>query len=57
MTSTVLRSTAAAIAFAGALALASPSMAAMMTFKASLDGKSEVPAKYRRRHRLGHRDL
>ena len=43
MTSTVLRSTAAAIAFAGALALASPSMAAMMTFKASLDGKSEVP--------------
>jgi CHRD domain len=43
MTSTILRSTAAAIAFAGALALASPSMAAMMNFKASLSGKSEVP--------------
>ena len=43
MTSTILRSTAAAIAFAGALALASPSLAAMMTLKASLDGKSEVP--------------
>ena len=44
MTSTILRSTAAALAFAGALALASPSMAAMMNFKASLSGKSEVPA-------------
>ncbi len=44
MTSTILRSTAAAIAFAGALALATPSMAAMMNFKASLNGKSEVPA-------------
>ncbi len=44
MTPTVLRSTAAAIAFAGALALATPSMAAMMNFKASLNGKSEVPA-------------
>ena len=44
MTSTILRSTVAAIAFAGALALATPSMAAMMTFKASLSGKSEVPA-------------
>ena len=43
MTSTILRSTAAAIAFAGALALASPSLAAMMSLKASLDGKSEVP--------------
>ena len=43
MTSTILRSTAAAIAFAGALALATPSMAAMMNFKASLSGKSEVP--------------
>jgi len=44
MTSTILRSTAAAIAFAGALALATPSMAAMMNFNASLSGKSEVPA-------------
>ena len=44
MTSTMLRSTVAAIAFAGALALATPSMAAMMTFKAALSGKSEVPA-------------
>lgn len=43
MTSTILRSTAAAIAFAGALALASPSMAAMINFKANLSGKSEVP--------------
>jgi hypothetical protein len=43
MTSTILRSAAAAIAFAGALALATPSMAAMMDFKASLSGKSEVP--------------
>ena len=44
MTPTILRSTAAALAFAGALAFASPSMAAMMTFKANLSGKSEVPA-------------
>ena len=43
MTSTLLRSTAAAIAFVGALALATPSMAAMMNLKASLSGKSEVP--------------
>ncbi len=43
MTSTILRSTAAAIVFAGALAFAAPSMAAMMTFKAALSGKSEVP--------------
>jgi hypothetical protein len=44
MTSTILRSTVAAIAFVGVLALASPSMAAMVNFKASLSGKSEVPA-------------
>lgn len=44
MTSTILRSTVAAITLAGALALATPSMAAMMNFKASLNGKSEVPA-------------
>jgi len=43
MTSTILRSTVAAIAFVGALALATPTMAAMMNFKASLSGKSEVP--------------
>ena len=43
MTSTILRSTVAAIAFAGTMAFAAPSMAASMTFKASLDGKSEVP--------------
>ena len=43
MTSTILRSTAAAIVFAGALALATPSMAAMVNFKAALSGKSEVP--------------
>lgn len=44
MSSTILRSAAVTIAFAGAVALATPSMAAMMNFKASLDGKSEVPA-------------
>jgi hypothetical protein len=43
MTSTTLRSSVAVLAFAGALAFASPSMAAMMNFKASLSGKSEVP--------------
>ena len=43
MASTILRSTAAAIAFAGVLALATPSMAAMMNFKASLSAKSEMP--------------
>jgi CHRD domain len=43
MTSIILRSTAAAIAFAGALALTTPSMADMMSFKATLNGKSEVP--------------
>jgi CHRD domain len=40
---TILRTTVAAFAFAGALALATPSMAAVINFKASLDGKSEVP--------------
>jgi hypothetical protein len=44
MTSTMLRSTMATFAFVGVLAIASPSMAAMMNFKASLSGKSEVPA-------------
>jgi hypothetical protein len=44
MTSTMLRSTVAAFAFVGVLAIASPSMAAMMNFIASLSGKSEVPA-------------
>lgn len=43
MTRTILRSTAAVIACAGVLGLATPSMAAMMTFKASLSGKTEVP--------------
>ena len=43
MTSTILRCSVAALAFAGALAFASPSMAAMMTFKANLSGKTEVP--------------
>ena len=56
MTSTFLRSTLAALACAGALALATPSMAAMVNFKADLKAR----AKSRRidsRHRLGHRDL
>jgi CHRD domain len=43
MTSTILRCSVATLAFAGALAFASPSMAAMMTFKANLSGKTEVP--------------
>jgi len=44
MMSIMLRSTVAAIACAGVLTLATPSMAATMTFKAALSGKSEVPA-------------
>jgi hypothetical protein len=43
MTSTILRSTAAAITFAVALAFATTSMAATVNFKASLSGKTEVP--------------
>ena len=43
MTAAILRTTAAAFAFAGALALAGPTLAASMNFKASLSGKSEVP--------------
>lgn len=43
MTSIIQRSTVAAIVFVGAVALATPSMAAMVNFKASLSGKSEVP--------------
>jgi hypothetical protein len=43
MTPTMLRSTAVAFGFAGALALATPSLAAMVNFKASLSGKNEVP--------------
>jgi hypothetical protein len=41
MTPTVLRTIVAA--FAGALALATPSVAATINFKASLSGKNEVP--------------
>jgi CHRD domain len=41
--SPTLRAGLAALACAAALAMASPSMAAMMDFKASLTGKSEVP--------------
>jgi hypothetical protein len=44
MTSIILRSTVAALACAGVLALATPSKAATMTFKAALSGKNEVPA-------------
>jgi hypothetical protein len=43
MTSTILRCSVATLAFAGALAFASPSMAAMMNFKANMSGKTEVP--------------
>jgi CHRD domain len=44
MTSSIFRSPAAAITFAAAFALATPSMAEMMNFKATMNGKSEVPA-------------
>ena len=44
MKSTLLRSTLAALACAGALAFASPSMAAMVNMKADLKGSNEVPA-------------
>jgi hypothetical protein len=43
MTSTILRCGVATLALAGALAFASPSMAAMMNFKANMSGKTEVP--------------
>jgi hypothetical protein len=43
MTSTILRSTVAAIAMTGALALATPSMAAMVNLKADLKASAEVP--------------
>jgi hypothetical protein len=43
MTPAILRTTAAVFAFAGALALATPSMAATVNFKANLNGKNEVP--------------
>jgi hypothetical protein len=44
MTSTFLRSTLAALACAGALAIATPSMAAMVNMKADLKASNEVPA-------------
>jgi hypothetical protein len=43
MTSTFLRSTVAAIAFAGAFALATSSMAAIVNLKADLKASNEVP--------------
>lgn len=43
MTSTFLRSTLAALACVGALALASPSMAAMVNLKAELKASNEIP--------------
>lgn len=43
MTTRLLRSMLTALACAAAVACATPSMAAMVNFKASLDGKSEVP--------------
>jgi hypothetical protein len=43
MTSILLRSTLAALACAGAFALASPSMAATTNLKATLSAKTEVP--------------
>jgi CHRD domain len=43
MRTNVLQSGLAALACAAVLVIASPSMAAMMNFKASLSGKNEVP--------------
>lgn len=43
MSTTTLRTALAALACATALAIASPSMAAMVNFKADLKGASEVP--------------
>jgi CHRD domain len=43
MRANVLQSGLAALACAAVLLIASPSMAAMMNFKASLSGKNEVP--------------
>jgi len=43
MKSTILRSTLAALACAGALALSTPSMAAMVNLKADLKASNEVP--------------
>jgi hypothetical protein len=43
MRTIILRSALAALSCATLLAIASPSMAAMVNFKASLSGKSEVP--------------
>ena len=57
MKSTFLRSTLAALACAGALAFATPSMAAMVNLKADLKASNEVPAERQQGHRLGHRDL
>ena len=44
MKSTFLRSTLAALACAGAMAFATPSMAAMVNMKADLKASNEVPA-------------
>lgn len=44
MTSTFLRSTVAAIVFAGVMGFAAASQAATVTYKAAMTGKSEVPA-------------
>ncbi len=43
MTLITLRATAAAFAFASALAFADPCLASMVNFKATLSGKDEVP--------------
>ena len=43
MKSTILRTALTALACAGAIAMATPSMAAMVAFKANLNAASEVP--------------
>jgi hypothetical protein len=43
MKTTILRSSLAALAYAGALAIASPTMAANVNLKADMKGLSEVP--------------
>ena len=56
MKSTILRSGLAALACAAALAFATPSMAAMMNFKADLAARARFPPNHRGQ-RLGHGDL
>ena len=57
MTSPILRSAVAALAFAGALAFATPSMAAMINYKATPVGHQRGAAQRQQGHRHRDRDL